>query len=79
MYSLIINGEIFVREVGEQALGTIIKFIYTGELKLGENPDIVDLAWAGTKYLLPGFMDLLSLRLQMRKGEFSGEILIFIP
>ena len=73
------NGEIFVKEVGEKALGTIIKFIYTGELELGENPDIVDLAWAGTKYLLGGFMELLTLRLQMRKelpGLMIADLLI---
>ena len=73
------NGEIFVKEVGEKALGTIIKFIYTGELELGENPDIVDLAWAGTKYLLGGFMELLTLRLQMRKelpGQMIADLLI---
>jgi hypothetical protein len=40
----------------EKTLDTIINFIYIGEL---EDPDIVDLAWTGTKYLLPEFMDLL--------------------
>ena len=29
----------------------------------------------GTMYLLPGFMDLLALRLQMWKEEFSGEMI----
>merc|ERR1712036_193672 len=66
------KGEIFVKEVGEKALGTVIKYIYTGELELGENPDIVDLAWAGNKYLLGGFMDLLTLRVQMMK-ELPGQ------
>ena len=69
------KGEIFVKEVGEKALGTIIKFIYTGELELGENPDILDLAWAGTKYLLSGFIELLILRLQVMTEQFPGEMI----
>ena len=69
------KGEIFVKDIGEKALGTVIKFIYTGELELGEDPDIEDLSLLGTMYLLPGFMDLLALRLQMWKEEFSGEMI----
>ena len=69
------KGEIFIKEIGEKTLGTVIHYIYTGELELGENPDILDLAWTGTKYLLPGFMELLTLRLQMRKEEFPGEMI----
>ena len=69
------KGEIFIKDVGEKTLDTIINFIYTGELELGENPDIVDLAWTGTKYLLSGFMELLTLRLQLRKEEFPGEMI----
>ena len=69
------KGEIFVEEIGEKILATIINFIYTGELELGNNPDILELSWAGTKYLLPGFMELLALRLQMRKDEFSGKMI----
>ena len=69
------KGEIFVEDIGEKTLAIILNFIYTGELELGENPDILDLAWAGTKYLLSGFMELLTLRLQMRKEEFPGEMI----
>ena len=69
------KGEIFVKDVGEKALGVVIHFIYTGELELGEDPDILELSLAGTMYLLPGFLDLLTLRLQMRKEEFPGEMI----
>ena len=69
------KGEIFVKEVGEKSLATVINFIYTGELELGEDPDILELAWAGNKYLLPGFMDLLTVQLQKKKEEFSGEMI----
>ena len=67
------SGEIFVKDLGEKTLATILHFVYTGELNLGDDPDIVELAWGGNKYLLPGFMDLLSLRLQQRKEELQAE------
>ena len=66
------KGEIFIEEIGEKALATIIHYVYTGELDLGEDPDIVELAWAGTKYLLPDFMEILAVRLQSRKEDLSG-------
>ena len=68
-----IKGEIFVEDICERSMAAIITFIYTGDLELGEDPDILELAWAGTKYLLPGFMDLLAFRLQV-KEELSGEM-----
>ena len=49
---------------------------YTGELELGKDPDIQTLAWAGTKYLLPGFMDLLSLQVNGKlSGDLKGEMI----
>ena len=69
------KGEIFIEEIGEKSLATLINFIYTGELELGENPDILELSLAGTKYILPGFMEVLAFSLQMRKEEFSGKML----
>ena len=65
----ILTPMVFVEDLGEKTLATILHFVYTGELNLGDEPDIVELAWGGNKYLLPGFMDLLSLRLQQRKEE----------
>jgi len=65
------KGEIFVEEIGEKTLATIINFIYTGELEMGDM-DILELAWAGTKYLLPDFMEILAVRIQSRKGDLSG-------
>ena len=67
------RGEIFIKEIGEKALTSVIHYIYTGELELGENPDILDLAWAGTKYLLPGFMELLTL--EVMKLDLSAEMM----
>ena len=72
------KGEMFVEEIEEKTLGSIINFIYTGELDLGEEPDIQTLAWAGKKYLLPGFMEVLcsELRKERPTGEMIAEILI---
>ena len=67
------NGEIFVKDVGEKTLGSVIKYLYTGELQLGENPDFSDLVRAGTKYLLTGFMDLLPL--EVMRLDLSGKMM----
>ena len=67
------KGEIFVKEINEKSLATIIQFVYTGELELGKDPDILMLAWAGNMYLLPGFMDLLALK--VRKLDLSGRMI----
>ena len=69
------RGEIFVQDLGEKALGTILHYVYTGELELGEDSDILELAWGGNKYLLPGFMELLGYRLQMMKEELTGRMI----
>ena len=63
------RGEIF----GEKTLATILNCVYTEELKLGEDSDIVELALGGNKYLLSGFMELLTFRLQM-KEKLSGKM-----
>ena len=72
------KNEIFVEEIDEKSMATVIHFIYTGELELelGEHPDIQRFAWAGTKYLLPGFMDLLTCQVKGDlQGGLSGEMI----
>ena len=70
------KGEIVVEEIDKKTMATVINFIYTGELELGKDPDIQTLAWAGTKYLLPGFMDLLSLQVNGNlNGDLKGEMI----
>ena len=70
--------EIYVEEIDEKTLGSVINFIYTGELDLGEEPDVQMLAWAGNKYLLPRFMEVLcyELRGEWSTGEMVADILI---
>ena len=72
------KGEIYIEEIDEKILGSVINFIYTGELDLGEEPDIQMLAWAGDKYLLPGFMEHLCFEVREEKptGELLADILI---
>merc|ERR1711874_97775 len=59
-------------------MGSVISYIYTGELDLGEEPDVQLLAWAGDKYQLPGFMEVLCSKLRKEKltGEMLADILI---
>ena len=73
------KGEIFVKDLGEKTLATILHYVYTGELELSEDSNIVELTWGGNKYLLPGFMELLGFRLQMMKqlkGKMVADLLI---
>ena len=72
------KGEILVADVGEGTLATVLNFIYTGELELGDNPDILELTRAGDKYLLSGFVDHLGLHLQKKElpGEMIADLLI---
>ena len=72
------NGEIYVEEIDEKTLGSTINFIYRGELDLGEDPDVRLFAWAGDKYLLPGFMKLLGFKMRQEKptGELMAHLLM---
>ena len=45
----ILTPMVFVEDLGEKTLATILHFVYTGELNLGDEPDIVELAWGGNK------------------------------
>ena len=67
------RGEIFDQELGEKTLTTLLDYVYTGVLELGEDSDIVELAWGGNKYLLSGFMEHLGFQLQMKK-KLSGKM-----
>ena len=69
------KGEIFVKDLGEKTLATILHYVYTGELELSEDSNIVELTWGGNKYLLPGFMELLGFRLQMMKEQLKGKMI----
>ena len=64
------KGEIFVRDIDEKTLGSIIQFIYTGEVELSEDYDLEMLVYAADKYNLPGINEA-SLQ-QDEEGEDQG-------
>ena len=72
------KGEIYVEEIDEKTMESIIIFIYTGKLNLGKDPDVLMFAWAGHKYLLPGFMELLCFKIRKERttGEMISDLLI---
>ena len=72
------KGEIFIRDIDEKTLGTIIHFIYTGELELSEDYDLEMLVYAADKYYLPGIMKLLcnKMRKEKIKAETIADLLI---
>jgi len=68
------KGEVYVKEFDEGTLGSVITFIYTGELEITEDSDVLKLAWAGDKYNLTGFMELLCYKLQKKENLKPGTI-----
>jgi len=61
------EGEMNIKEIDEGTLDSVITFIYTGELEIAEDIDVLMTAWAGNKYLLPGFMELLCYNLKNKE------------
>ena len=53
------RGEIIIKDIDQKTLGTVIRYIYTGELEISENYDIQMLVRAFDKYDLPGMKQLL--------------------
>ena len=66
--------EIVIREIDPKTLSAMIHYLYTGDL-IEEALDVQMVAHAAAKYRIPGFMDLLCFRLQMRKEELPGEMI----
>ena len=65
------KGEVFIEEIDEKTLSTVIKLIYTGELEMSGDQNIQDMIWAGDKYDLPGFMNMFCSK--MREAAVTGE------
>ena len=49
------KGEIFIQEIDEKTLGSMITFVYTGEFEIDEDVDVQMMAYTADKYDLPGF------------------------
>merc|ERR1712126_401421 len=73
------KGEIYIKDLNEKTLETVIIFTYTGDLEISQDMDVQNLARAGEKYDLPGFTDLLCYNLSKEdnlKPEILADILI---
>ena len=68
------NKEIFIKELDEKTLESVVNFVYTGELEVSDNMDVQQMVWAGHKYELAGFIELLSFKLKQEKNIKHGTI-----
>ena len=71
------KGEIYIEEVDEGTLASMINFIYTGELS-GDNLDVQMVANMADKYDMPAFMDMLCFKMKSQdiRSEFIADLLI---
>jgi len=73
------KGEIFIKDIDEGTLSSMISYIYTGELELKEDFDVQTIAWTADKYNLGGWLELLCLKIreeQETKKETIANLLI---
>merc|ERR1711962_528493 len=61
----------FVQDIDEKTLSTVIHFVYLSELEMSDDQDVQNLILAADMYDLPGLNALLSLK--MDKKDLSGE------
>ena len=56
-----IEGEVYIKDIDEETLNTVITFIYTGDFLIhpGQDINVQGLARAADKYNLAGMMELL--------------------
>ena len=66
------KGEMFVKDLDEKTLSTVIHFVYLSELVMSDDQDLQTLILAADLYDLPGLRTLLCLK--MDKKDLSGEI-----
>ena len=71
------KGEIYIEDVDEGTLASMINFIYTGELS-GDNLDVQMVANMADKYDMPAFMDMLCFKMKSQdiRSEFIADLLI---
>ena len=65
------RGEMFVKDLDEKTLSTVIHFVYLSELVMSDDQDLQKLILAADMYDLPGLNALLCL--EMDKKDISGE------
>ena len=60
-----IEGEVYIKDIDEETLNTVITFIYTGDFLIhpGQDINVQGLARAADKYNLAGMMEILCSKL----------------
>ena len=71
------KGEIYIEDVDEVTLASMINFIYTGDLS-EDNMDVQMVANMADKYDMPAFMDVLCFKMKTEdiRSEFIADLLI---
>ena len=72
------KGEMSIPDIDEKTLATVIRFIYTGQLEMGEDQDLQMIIHAADKYDLPRLVTLVVNQLKEVdiKGEMIADLLI---
>ena len=65
------NGEMFIPDIDEKTLCTLIKYVYTGQIEMAEGQDLQMLIQAADMYQLPRLITLVCN--QMREADINGE------
>ena len=63
--------EMFIPDIDEKTLGTLIKFVYTDQLEMAEDQDLKMMIHAADMYQLPRLITLVCI--QMREIDLKGE------
>ena len=63
--------EMFIPDIDEKTLGTLIKFVYTDQLEMAEDQDLKMMIHAADMYQLPRLLTLVCN--QMREMDLKGE------
>ena len=59
-----VKGEVYIKDLDEGTLESLIRFIYTGDFKISPSIDAQNMALAGDMYDMPEFTELLVFKLQ---------------
>ena len=65
------SGEMFISDFDEKTLGTVVKYVYTGQIEMAEGQDLQMLIQAADMYQLPRLITLVCN--QMREADINGE------
>ena len=72
------QGEVFIEDIDEVPLQSMITFFYTGDFDFDQEKDIRMMTHAADKYFLEGFLELLCYKMKTVKVKNSSVADIFI-